>query len=232
MLWETGCSHTYGDDLEDKEKAWPYLLSDKLNLSCVNNAISGGSNDRIVYETLKSNTSSLVVIAWTYIERFTQYNTANYQINFNPQLKHEMMSNDYTFEQYGKLHYAHWYNDLYAFKLWLQQIILVQSYLIRLNQPYIMINANNNRYNRYSVPHSEFNNSIRDLVCFDLMTDVQLTNEYNEIQKYISMIDLTYFYDITFSITDLDSKFATGKTNHLLEDGHAEIARRIYEFYV
>ena len=55
MLWATGCSPLYGDDLTDKTKAWPYVLADMLGLQCKNNGVSGRSNERIVYETVKSN---------------------------------------------------------------------------------------------------------------------------------------------------------------------------------
>lgn len=232
MLWATGCSHTFGDDLEDKTTAWPFLLADKLHLQCVNNAVSGGSNDRIMYEVVKADPSSLVVISWSYIERFTRYNHVNYQINFNPQLCHHLLGNEDSYKQYGKMHYAHWHNELYAFKLWLQQIIFVQTFFKNHNQPYIMFNAAYNRYDRYTVPRHEFNNSVRELVCFDQMNDRQLEAEYNEIEKYTEIIDYTCFYDMNFHITDLHSKFKTGETGHLLEEGHEEIAQRIYEFYV
>jgi len=229
MLWTTGCSHTYGDDLEYKKQAWPFLLATKLGIECTNNAVSGGSNERIVYETLKSEKCDLVIIAWTYKERFTRYDKNNFQINFNPQLKHTLYSDKAEFVDYGKLHYAYWQNTLYSFKLWLQQIILLQNYLKQNNQRYLMLNAAYNQYDIFVTKQENFNDSVRDYVCFDQMNDDQLLAEYSEIQKYIDMIDTRCYYNISqFHITDLHKCYATGSTGHLMEEGHEEIANRLY----
>ena len=62
----------------DKTKAWPYVLADMLGLQCKNNGviICRLENERIVYETVKSNLS-IKIIAWTFIERFTRYDPDN-----------------------------------------------------------------------------------------------------------------------------------------------------------
>ena len=61
-LYAFGCSYTYGDNTSDWHKkqnqpsrtAWPNLLSEKLNLDCINLSKSGSSNDRIL-QTLLDN---------------------------------------------------------------------------------------------------------------------------------------------------------------------------------
>ena len=231
MLWATGCSHTYGDDLQDKSSAWPYLLAKKLGMSCNNNAVSGGSNERVLYESVKFNTCELVVVAWTYKERFTRYdNLNNFQINFNPSLAHTEYSDLYYFNQYGKLHYAHWSNTLYEFKIWLQQIIVLQKYFESKSQRYLMLNAAQNNYNAFSSSWLEFNNNIKDLVCFDAMNDEQLYQEHIEIQKYIDEINMKCYYSINnFHITDLHNVYPVGKTGHLLDEGHQHLANRLYD---
>lgn len=228
MLWATGCSHTYGDDLEDKTQAWPYLLANMLDLECVNNAVSGGSNERIVYQTVKSKPTKLKIIAWTYIERFTRYDPSNnFEINFNPNLINRLYDKKYSFVEYGKLHYTHWYNDLYAFKQWLQQIILLQKYL--QGQPYVMINAADNRYTSYVSDWKDFNDNIKDLVPLDSMNDDQLYAEHCEIQHYVDLIDKECYYSIEdFYITQLKKTYPYGKTGHLLEEAQQEIAKRLY----
>ena len=230
MLWATGCSHTYGDDLADKAQAWPYLLANMLDLECMNNATSGGSNERIVYQTVKSKPTKIKIIAWTYKERFTRYDPENnFEINFNPALAHSLYENNSNFKKYGNLHYTHWYNDLYSFKHWLQQIILLQKYLDNQQQPYVMLNAAHNSYSRYITDHKDFNDSIKDLVCFDNMTDDQLYAEHCEIQQYIDLIDTRRYYNIQdFYITQLNENYPTGKTGHLLEEAQQEIAKRLY----
>jgi len=228
MLWATGCSHTYGDDLADKTQAWPYLLANMLNLECVNNAVSGGSNERIVYQTVKSLPCKIKVIAWTYIERTTRYDPDNnFEVNFNPHLRHKLYKNNNDFIKYGKLHYSKWYNDLYAFKLWLQQIILLQKFLG--NEPYVMVNATGNRFKNYNSSWDTFNQNVKEFICFDSMNDEQLYREHCEIQHYVDLIDTRCYYNIdNFYITQLDNTYPTGPTGHLLEQAQQEIATKLY----
>ena len=228
MLWATGCSHTYGNDLQDKTQAWPYLLANMLDLECVNNAESGGSNERIVYQTVKSKPTTIKIIAWTYKERFTRYDpNNNFEISFNPALEHGLYGQHPNFKKYGKLHYMHWYNDLYAFKQWLQQIILIQKYLV--NQPYIMVNAVENSFNHYTSSWDTFKENIKQFVCFDSMNDDQFYNEHCEIQQYIDLIDTRCYYDIQdFYIAQLNKTYPVGPTGHLLEEAQQEIAKKLY----
>lgn len=48
-----GCSLTYGDELKNpQESSWPSLVASSLNADFKNDAVSGGTNDRILYRTL------------------------------------------------------------------------------------------------------------------------------------------------------------------------------------
>ena len=166
------------------------------------------------------------IIAWTYIGRFTRYRfDNNYEVNFNPQLKHSLYGNDQSFLQYGKLHYTVWHNELYDFKKWLQNIILLQTLLQRKNKKYIMLNATNNNIVQWTSPWPKFNAAVQHLLCFDQMNDEQLLNEHCEIQSLISQIDQEKFLGWgQWWITQLHTAYAVGPTKHLLEDGHNAIA--------
>ena len=231
MLWATGCSHTFGDDLEDKSQAWPYQLAKLLNLDCKNNAMSGSSNERVVYQTLKANRSDLFVISWTYIQRFTRYKSDNnFEINFNPHGIHRDLSNKYYYKEYTKLHYKHWYNELYSFKIWLQQIVLLQSFLEKNNQLYCMVNGTHNNLNRWICKKENFFKNVKELINFDLMNDDQIFDAWNEIQKYHSLINKETFFDIeNYYLTQYCSTYPVGPTGHLLEDGHKKIAEDLYK---
>ena len=141
-IYANRCSFTYGDELVHPEQtAWPILLANKLNCTVVNNAVSGGTNSRTIYHTIKNiqQDYDLYLIAWTTYSRFTFYKSDNnFETNFNPQLKHTLYSSEKFYADWGNTLYKHWYNELYAFKLWLQQIIQLQS-LLR-NKNYLMIN--------------------------------------------------------------------------------------------
>lgn len=86
MLLTTGDSFTYGTELEDNSKAWPYILAGYLNTDVVNLAEPGASNDFILRSTvegIKTHNPSLVIVAWTTPDRF-ELNGEHYTPNRNP----------------------------------------------------------------------------------------------------------------------------------------------------
>jgi hypothetical protein len=226
-LYFNGCSHTYGDDLTDFNKAWPGLIAKQIGCNFVNDAVSGGTNDRIVYRTIKNAQNfDKVYIAWTYTSRFTRYRSDNnHEVNFNPQLKNTMYGADPEFSEYGLWHYRVWHNELYSFKLWLQNIILLQRYLESINKPYVMVNSTDNYLNRWNVGWPVFNSSVKSLLCFDLMNDSQLEQEHAEIQTLLSQININHYIGWNdWWLTQACTTYPVGPTGHLLEDGHQYIA--------
>lgn len=233
-LYFNGCSHTYGDDLSDpKNNAWPAVLSRQVGLDFFNDSISGGTNDRIMYRTIKHiDQFDKFYIAWTYTTRFTRYRTDNnHDVNFNPQLVHNLYSKDPNFAEYGKIHYRTWHNELYAVKLWLQNIVMLQRLFESERKHYLMINSVSNHLDRWTSSWQDFSSSVKSLLCFDLMNDDQLYQEHLEIQKLISMIDLTHFVEWNrWCLTDELTKYPVGPTGHLLEQGHVATASRILNY--
>lgn len=232
-IYVNGSSFTFGDELKNpKRDAWPMLLEKSLNATTINDAVSGGSNQRIVYRTLKSlqQEYDLYILTWTDYSRFTFYKSDNnYEITFSPQLKNKLYQSEKFFKDWGSVLYKIWYNELYAFKLWLQQIILMQSTLIDKN--YIMINTVENNLSAWTVKKSDFIDSVKKLIVFDYMTDDQIFEEYNEIQYYLSKIDKNKFYRWNdFYIASLTKKFPVGSEGHFLEEGHTEMANLILDY--
>ncbi len=223
-----GCSHTYGDDLEDPiNQAWPAILSRRLGYQFVNDAVPGGTNERILYRVIKHiDQFDYFYIAWTYTSRFTRYRSDNnHDVNYNPGLRHSLYGNDHDFLTYGRIHYALYHNELYAFKLWLQQILCLQSILVSHGKCYTMLNAVDNLVTRWCVPRNQFNDSIRDLVCFDLMDNQQLADEHGEIMQLVRKIDQTQFLGWPDRwLMQLKKQYAVGATGHLLADGHQACA--------
>ena len=226
-LYFNGCSHTFGDDLVDLNQAWPSLIAKQLGCEFVNDAVSGGTNDRIMYRTIKNiQNFDKFYIAWTYTTRFTRYRADNnHEVNFNPNFKHELYGNNQEFRNYSQLHYTIWYNELHAFKIWLQNIILLQRLFESENKPYIMINADDNNLDRWTAPWQNFNSSVKSLLCFDLMNDQQLYDEHAEIQTLIQKINFENFIGWgSWYITKLHQDYPVGPTGHLLTQGHQTIA--------
>jgi hypothetical protein len=232
-LYFNGCSHTWGDDLEDPAtQSWPVIVSKNLNCNFFNDSVSGGTNDRIVYRTIKNaDQFDKFYIGWTYTSRFTRYRADNnFEINFNSRLKNPQYDKDESFLQYGKLHYKYWHNELYSFKLWLQNIVLLQRYFDSIKKPYVMVNADHNYVDRWTTDWPSFNNSVKSMLCFDLMNDRQLKQEHQEIKKLIEQICFDHYPGWnTWWITKLNNKYSVGTTGHLLEDGHQAVADYILQ---
>lgn len=231
-LYFNGCSHTFGDDLPDKNLAWPSLVANHYKHEFINDSIGGGTNDRIKYRTIKyADQFDKFYIAWTYTSRFTRYRSDNnHDVNFNVQLMDNFYGKTAEYQQYGKMHYSIWYNELYAFKLWLQDIILLQRFFESIKKPYVMINSSNNSIDRWSAGCDLFNDSVKSLVCFDLMNDEQLYNEHLEIQQLIKQIDLSkYIGWNSWWLIKMADNYPTGKTGHLLAEGHRATAQYIIE---
>jgi hypothetical protein len=232
-LYFNGCSHTYGDDLTDPAtSAWPAVVSNHYNCDFLNDSTRGGTNDRIMYRTIKqADQFDKFYIAWTYTSRFTRYRSDNnYDINFNVSLTNNLYSKDQSFIEYGKLHYKFWHNELYAFKLWLQNIILLQRFFESIKKPYLMLNSVENYVCQWTADWDNFNNNVKSLICFDQMSDDQLYTEHLEIQQLLTQIDLSnYIGWNNWWLTALLSEYPTGDSNHLLEDGHKATAEYIIQ---
>jgi hypothetical protein len=231
-LYFNGCSHTWGDDLIDLNKAWPSVIARKLGCEFVNDAVSGGTNDRIVYLTIKNAQNfDKIYIAWTYTSRFTRYRSDNnHEVNFNPQLTHTMYNKKPEYKEYGKWHYQIWHNELYSIKFWLQNIILLQRYLESINKSYVMVNATNNYLERWATNRISFNSSVKSLLCFDVMDDTQLSQEHAEIQTLLLQINTTKFIGWnSWWLTKACEDYPVGPTGHLLDTGHQYIADYILD---
>jgi hypothetical protein len=233
MIYTNGCSFTYGDELNETSMAWPRLLAKKLNTEVFNDAVSGGTNYRTVYRTTKNikEDYDLYVVAWTTCARYTYYKSDNnFEVNFNPQLLNALYGKEKFYSQWGKDLYLHWHNELYAFKIWLQQIIQLQATFERFQKNYLMINTFSNNLDKWLVPEDQFLSSVKNLINFDLMNDEQIFAEYQEIQYYISCIDTEKFYQWNnFFIGDLVQQFPVGPGGHILDAGHEHLSDLLYQ---
>ena len=61
-----GCSLTTGDDVDDKSKIWPNLLSERLSCGLENYGYSNASNQSIADKVVSHcNPKNLVIVCWT-----------------------------------------------------------------------------------------------------------------------------------------------------------------------
>jgi hypothetical protein len=243
-LYFNGCSFTHGDELENPEKdSWPAVVASWLNSDFFNDAVSGGTNDRTIYKTmLNGHRYDYYFIAWTTYTRFTEYNPVdNFEINFttqlnlDPSLHHsdDLKKNYSKYKKYGELYYKNWFNELYEFKKWLQQIILLQSFFDKIKKPYTMLNTMPNHLSLWLSSQESFISSCRNLISFfDCVNDDQLLEEHKQIQELNSLIDKSKFISWNdWSIVDTCKLHPCGPGGHILESGHFEVAKKILEHY-
>jgi hypothetical protein len=239
-----GCSFTYGDELTNPQQdSWPTVVSAQLKANFLNDAVSGGTNERIVYKTIQNiNNYDYFFIAWTSYSRFTEYNPIdNYEVNFNPTLNlnpklhysNDLKKNYQKYINYGTLYYKHWFNELYQFKKWLQQIILLQSFFKVRNKPYLMMNATDNRLWAWLQPKETFIDSTKHLIdFFENINDDQLFNEYYWIQELVALIDTSTFIGWNqWSLRRINDNHPCGPGGHFLEDGHKAVAKKVIKHY-
>jgi len=242
-LYFNGCSFTYGDGIiNPSQNAWPSLVSKKLHHMFTNDAVSGGSNDRIVYRTIKNvDYYDKFFIAWTSYSRFTKYNPVdNFEINFNPNLNlnaslhhsDDLKLNYNKYKDFGNMYYKYWYNELYEFKNWLQQIILLQRFLESKNKDYIMMNMLNSTLSNWLSSKQDFIANIKEFICFDQMSDEQIFNEFDEINQYADEINKEKFINWGGSIGDIiiQKKLTISiSDSHPSIDGHKFITKLVLE---
>lgn len=239
-----GCSLTYGAELENpKQFSWPTLVAKSINVDFVNDAVSGGTNDRIMYKILLNlHDFDFFFIAWTSYTRFTEYNPVdNYEVNFLPELtldpnlhsSNDLKKNYEKYLNYGKSYYADWFNELYEFKKWLQQILLLQSFFKVNKKKYLMINAMDNKLDLWLQSKEKFIDSAKTLLPFlDYMNDNQIFIEHKQIQQLASQIDQTAFIEWNkVSIQKIGKSYPVGPDGHPLEEGHWAVANLVLKHY-
>ena len=183
-LYFNGCSFTYGAGLNDPvNESWPSLVANHYQAKFKNHAVLGGSNDRTVKGVVTNiKNYDRFYVCWTYYSRFVRYNPVdNYEVLFNvgsvmdPKIHHsDDLKNNYTkYSDFANLYYKYWYNELYEFKAYLHQVILLQSLFQTNNKDYVMLNAFADIVPWLS-NEDNFIQSIKHLICFDRMSDKQI----------------------------------------------------------
>ena len=127
------------------------------------------------------------------------------------------------------MYYKHWYNELYEFKGFLHQVILLQCLFEVNNKDYTMINMLSH-IQPWVSPSDIFIENVKDLICFDAMSDDQIHNERKEINTLIDQIDLSKFvfwdYNVQRFMKDKNLIISSDDT-HPSVLGHKAIAKEV-----
>ena len=129
ILYTVGDSFTFGDELSNPKKAWPYIVGDKLGCEVHNLARNGASNDYIMLTTvnyLENNKPEYIIIGWT-TENRLDIGGKSATINHDPQvfrnwnddwaskkLKTQIITMDkYICKNYNRYHCSTWIDSCY-----------------------------------------------------------------------------------------------------------------------
>ena len=200
-LLAVGDSFTWGDDLDDRNNAWPCLLGDKLGYEVTNLGLNGASNSyifRTVVEQIVSSKFDLVVIAWSTHIRMEACDKFGKWSVWPGKDKLWGSDAEYSHRQ-TLLDYVNLYFDeTWLLTNWLTQVVALQGLLKSQNIPYIMCKA------------------------FDPFIDVPI--------EFIKQIDKTHFLGWPFeSMMEWTYGCPKGPRGHFLEQGHEIVSDKIYE---
>lgn len=204
-LLTIGDSFTYGEELDNVNNAWPYILGQRINYKVTNLGSPASSNDRIVRLLLEhlienyNQTPDLVIIGWSLLGRLELADELGYYDIWPGASRY------YGDHRNQVVKYISTYHSRTAyFRKYLQQIILVQDFLKQRNLKYVMLDVLVNDYYRR---HHQF--------AWD---------------NYAKQIDHTYYIDFNNSgMCEWATNTPAGPNGHFLEEGHEIVANRIYE---
>lgn len=199
-LLTVGDSFTYGDELENVSRAWPFQLGQLLNYEVTNLGLSSGSNTQMLRKVIENYKNyDLVIIAWTHFAR-VEFSDFHGTFDIWPGCFNKLFDNKLQYRQTLIEYITKHHDDIYLYKQYLINIILLQNFLKHNDKKYIMIDAFGNNQVRL------LNSNLTDLV------------------------DPTYYLGWpTESMMDWTYGVSKGPKGHFLEDGHKIVADKIYE---
>ena len=205
-----GDSFTYGEELNDIQNAYPYVLGSMLpgQNTVINLARPAASNDKIVRslcEYLLANSADLVVIGWTSPGRI-EFADEKGEFDIWPGYNGNLFAADgLNYRATLNKYFSTYHSRSFLYKKYLQNIILTQSLLKMHNIKYVMMDVVLREFYKMLYP-------------------------YQEYQTYHSAIDQKFFIDYNkSSMVDWVGQSPLGPRGHFLEEGHTIVANRIYE---
>jgi lysophospholipase L1-like esterase len=206
-LLTVGDSFTYGDELTDRNSAWPQQLANIINAEVINLGVPSASNDKILRKTLDYLTfeqADLVVIGWSNPGRSEHSDEFGYY-DVWPGYQGNLFKQDGCTWRNELVEYVSKYHDSAAIhKKFIQQIILLQSYFKQRNIKYVMLNTLQNEYYK--------------------------KKNFDGKLGYYEQVDEQYFLGFNDTgMIEWANNCPKGPYGHFLEDGHKVVAEKIYE---
>lgn len=198
-LLAVGDSFTYGEELSDINTSWPFLLGNKLGYEIINLAKPGSGNTRMVRHAVEHIDNYDLIIIAWSHFARTELADENGFYDIWPGCN-ALPHKEFSSWRSGVInYYSKHHNDQYLYNQYLINIVLIQQYLKFNNKKYIMLDAFGN-------------------------------NNYRKNNTVVDQIDPTYYVGWpTTTMMEWTYKTPQGPNGHFLEQGHEQVADKIYE---
>lgn len=201
MIYCFGDSFTYGDELADKQHAWPAVLGKIIQGLSVNYGQGGASNSWILKKAVQKcmeNKPDIAVVAWTSANRYEFFQPDNRSLCINPGHIDRLYFADTL--------YKHWHNDVGKFIEWICQCILLQNFFVANNIEYYFANV------------------------FSIVELLEENTDNAELQSWLDKLNTDRFMGWSDeTLMTWSNNTPIGPGGHPLEQGHQRIAEKIYE---
>ena len=207
-LLTLGDSFTYGEELEDRNQAWPQLVADTIGYDLTNLGQPANSNPgmcrQLIHYFATEQKPDLVIVAWSSPGRM-EFSDEGGEFSAWPgstirkvfQQFHPWR--DYLLEYINRHH-----NDEYLYVKYLKDIVFVQNFLANQSVKYVMLNTVANEHYRQTF--------------------------YKKYQHYEKLIDQQRFLGWpTHGMAEWTVRVERGPGGHFLEEGHQRVANKINE---
>jgi hypothetical protein len=157
MLYANGCSFTYGTGLAHKDKAWPFMLAEKLGIKDIEtDAERGISNQYIVRQTITKVSEHIASGKKPFVAvGLTAPNRREHFIENKNVLIHNIPSHEYhgnirldeetntDLDKFNQLYMKHFWSPVYDFHNYLIQVLTLQNFCVSNNLEYVIFNSLN-----------------------------------------------------------------------------------------
>jgi hypothetical protein len=202
-----GDSFTYGEELADRNHAWPFLLADRLSANVTNMARPGSGNKRMIRYIMEhiadKNPLDLVVVGWSSPGRI-EFADEDGFFDIWPGYSGNMFLQHQPWRTKLLDYINRHHNDEYLYRQYLLDVILLQSFLKDCSIKYVMCRTLGNEH--YHNHNHYANTALSDLVD----------------QTYFPGWPAQGMMEWTFGSQQ-------GPNGHFLDKGHQQVANKIYE---
>ena len=202
-----GCSFTYGSELSDRTRAWPYRLGEMLEAEVINLGQQASSNRQILHRVIDScheHKPDFVFVQWSLIYRTDHSDNLEEYVVWPGRQWHG--NPNYIQVEHTKL-VTSWNNPTWYAKQFMYVTKLLDSFLTAHNIPWLSID-------------------------FDVTDDfVKNYHDLYKIEEYLQPKRNLTLYNKEENICAWYSPYPKAPGQHPLEEGHLAIAQNFYKHY-